>query len=111
MYMQAKKALRALRGLVKLQALARGHLVRKRMNIVLRSMQAVLAIQVRARIQRIQMAEEPPVMVGRRKSYRESSASDTQLRKEISVGTHCILLLEEKTTPKVFCAFIISQGF
>ncbi|XP_011078731.1 protein IQ-DOMAIN 14-like isoform X2 [Sesamum indicum] len=83
----AKKALRALRGLVKLQALARGHLVRKRMNIVLRSMQAVLAIQVRARIQRIQMAEEPPVMVGRRKSYRESSASDTQLRKEISVAT------------------------
>ncbi|KAL0464206.1 UNVERIFIED_CONTAM: hypothetical protein Slati_0308200 [Sesamum latifolium] len=80
----AKKALRALRGLVKLQALARGHLVRKRMNVVLRSMHAVLAIQVRARIQRIQMAEEPPVMVGRRKSYRESSASDTQLRKEIS---------------------------
>ncbi|KAL0425381.1 UNVERIFIED_CONTAM: hypothetical protein Sradi_1072900 [Sesamum radiatum] len=82
----AKKALRALRGLVKLQALARGHLVRKRMNIVLRSMHAVLVIQVRARIQRIQMAEEPPVTVGRRKSYRESSASesDRQLRKEIS---------------------------
>ncbi|KAL0429499.1 UNVERIFIED_CONTAM: hypothetical protein Sradi_0575900 [Sesamum radiatum] len=74
----AKKALRALRGLVKLQALARGHMVRKRMNIVVRSMHAVLAIQVRARIQRIQMAEEPPVMVGRRKSYRESSASDRQ---------------------------------
>ncbi|KAK4414245.1 hypothetical protein Salat_2837500 [Sesamum alatum] len=80
----AKKALRALRGLVKLQALARGHLVRKRMSIVVRSMHAVLAIQVRARIQRIQMAEEAPVMVGRRKSYRESSASDRQLRKEIS---------------------------
>ncbi|KAI3445297.1 hypothetical protein Pfo_001962 [Paulownia fortunei] len=83
MSLQARRALRALRGLVKLQALARGYMVRKQMNTVLRSMHAVMAIQVRARIHRIQMAEESPVIVGRRKSYRESSASDRQLRKEI----------------------------
>ncbi|XP_047954114.1 protein IQ-DOMAIN 19-like [Salvia hispanica] len=84
----ARRALWALRGLVKLQALARGYLVRKQMNTVLRSIHAVMAIQVRARIQRIQMGEEPPVVVGRRRSYTgPSSASDRQLGKEISGNT------------------------
>ncbi|MED6181281.1 hypothetical protein PIB30_018016 [Stylosanthes scabra] len=54
----AKKALHALRGLVKIQALVRGHLVRKQTTATLRSMHALMAIQVRARIQRIQMVEE-----------------------------------------------------
>ncbi|XP_057763690.1 protein IQ-DOMAIN 19-like isoform X2 [Salvia miltiorrhiza] len=82
----ARRALRALRGLVKLQGLARGYLVRKQMNTVLRSIHAVMAIQVRARIQRIQMGEDqPPLVVGRRNSYTgPSSASDRQLGKLIS---------------------------
>ncbi|KAL1536030.1 protein IQ-DOMAIN 19-like [Salvia divinorum] len=85
----ARRALWALRGLVKLQALARGYLVRKQMNTVLRSIHAVMAIQVRARIQRIHMGEEPPLVVGRRKSYTgPSSAADRQLGKEIS-GNIC----------------------
>ncbi|XP_021282433.1 uncharacterized protein LOC110415189 isoform X2 [Herrania umbratica] len=54
----ARKALHALRGLVKLQALVRGHLVRKQTTATLRRMHALMAIQVRARFQRIQMAEE-----------------------------------------------------
>lgn len=83
----ARRALRALRGLVKLQALARGYLVRKQMNTVLRSINAVMAIQVRARIHRIQMVEEPPVMVRRRKSYAEPSASVRQVGKGISENT------------------------
>ncbi|KAL8545633.1 hypothetical protein ACS0TY_005677 [Phlomoides rotata] len=83
----ARRALRALRALVKLQALARGYLVRKQMNTVLRSIHAVMAIQVRARIHRIQMADEPPAMSGRRKSYGEPSPSDRQIRKEISAHT------------------------
>ncbi|KAH6819098.1 hypothetical protein C2S51_002701 [Perilla frutescens var. frutescens] len=80
----ARRALRALRGLVKLQALARGYLVRKQMNAVVRSIHAVMAIQVRARIHRIQMVEESPVVVGRRKSNAEPSASDRQYGKEIT---------------------------
>ncbi|KAH1032003.1 hypothetical protein J1N35_044177 [Gossypium stocksii] len=55
----ARKALHALKGLVKLQALVRGHLVRKQATSTLRSMHALMAIQVRARIHRIQMAAEP----------------------------------------------------
>ncbi|XP_047308176.1 protein IQ-DOMAIN 19-like [Impatiens glandulifera] len=52
----ARRALRALRGLVKLQALVRGHLVRKGTNATLRRLHALISIQVKARIQRSQLA-------------------------------------------------------
>ncbi|CAK8573672.1 unnamed protein product [Lathyrus sativus] len=54
----ARKALRALRGLVKLQALIRGHLVRKQAKATLRCMQALVTAQARARAQRIRMVSE-----------------------------------------------------
>ncbi|KAF4365888.1 hypothetical protein CsatB_028830 [Cannabis sativa] len=59
----AKKALHALRGLVKLQALVRGHIVRKRTASTLMRMHALMSIQVRARVQRVQMAEEAELVV------------------------------------------------
>ncbi|XP_075486459.1 uncharacterized protein LOC142526071 [Primulina tabacum] len=75
-YEQARKALRALRGLVKLQALVKGYLVRKQMNYVLRSVHAVMAIQVRTRMQRVQMADQPIKI-----SYKQTSAPDAQIAK------------------------------
>lgn len=72
--------MRALRGLVKIQALVRGHLVRKRMAAVLRSIGAVMAIQVRARVQRVKMADET------RKTSRES-ALDYQRRNGFRVSS------------------------
>ncbi|KAM7274846.1 hypothetical protein ACFE04_016712 [Oxalis oulophora] len=51
----ARKALRALKGLVKLQAVVRGYLVRKQATATLRSMQALIRAQASARSQRLQM--------------------------------------------------------
>ncbi|TQE02155.1 hypothetical protein C1H46_012156 [Malus baccata] len=56
--LKARKALHALKGLVKLQALIRGHIVRKQTTATIMQMQALMAIQVRARFKRIQMVEE-----------------------------------------------------
>ncbi|XP_014512665.1 protein IQ-DOMAIN 14 [Vigna radiata var. radiata] len=57
----ARKALCALRGLVKLQALVRGHLVRKQARETLRCMQALVVAQARARAQRARIVSEGKV--------------------------------------------------
>ena len=55
--MQARKALCALRGLVKLQALVRGQLVRRQATATLRRMQALVDAQSRLRAQRARMLD------------------------------------------------------
>ncbi|KAK4339522.1 hypothetical protein RND71_040984 [Anisodus tanguticus] len=54
----ARRALRALRSLVRLQALVRGNLVRKQTAAMVRRMHSLMVIQLRARVQRVQMTEE-----------------------------------------------------
>ncbi|WCJ26651.1 IQ-domain 17 [Euphorbia peplus] len=54
----ARRALRALRGLVKLQALVRGHNVRKQAKLTLKCMQALVRVQDRVRYQRARLSHE-----------------------------------------------------
>ena len=86
MLFQARRALHALKGLVKLQALVRGHLVRKQTSAIMRRMHALMAIQVRTRVQRIQIADEAHLAVRRQPSIHRNFTQDNGLRRMYRVS-------------------------
>lgn len=70
--MKARRALRALKGLVRLQALVRGQNVRKRAKITLQYMQALVRVQARVLDQRLRLTNK-------RLSYDQATSVDSYL--------------------------------
>ncbi|XP_042519525.1 protein IQ-DOMAIN 17-like [Macadamia integrifolia] len=66
----ARRALRALKGLVKLQALARGYNVRKQAKMTLQCMQALVRVQTRMRDQRLKLSLDE----GRKSMFRDTNS-------------------------------------
>lgn len=54
--MKARRAFRALKGIIRLQALVRGHLVRRQAVATLRCMRAIIELQALARGRMVRLA-------------------------------------------------------
>ncbi|CAA3013858.1 IQ-DOMAIN 31-like [Olea europaea subsp. europaea] len=84
----ARRAFRALKGLIRLQALIRGHLVRRQALATLHCMQSILKLQALARGQRVRLADpRHKVMVkGTARELQDAKKADVFV-KESSLGS------------------------
>nr|XP_016451275.1 PREDICTED: protein IQ-DOMAIN 14-like [Nicotiana tabacum] len=94
----ARKALRALRSLVRLQALVRGHLVRKQTAAMVKRMHSLMVIQLRARVQRVQMAEEAHTPKSRKSQ--KVSYENSQLTRSCSIEKMDVSIQEKGRVQK-----------
>uniref|UniRef100_A0A2P2K8P1 DUF4005 domain-containing protein n=1 Tax=Rhizophora mucronata TaxID=61149 RepID=A0A2P2K8P1_RHIMU len=76
----ARRALRALKALVKLQALVRGHIVRKQTADMLRRMQTLVRLQARARASRTHLSESWRSTSKSSHSHYPTSGSNSNLK-------------------------------
>lgn len=71
--MQARRALRALKAIVRIQALVRGRQVRKQAAITLKCMHALVRVQARVRARRAQLSVDGLEANDAHKNWRENT--------------------------------------
>lgn len=88
----ARRAFRALKGIIRLQALIRGHLVRRQAVATLRCMQAVVKIQALARGRRVRLSDS---MHEGHKKYNVGKLQDAE---QVDLGANSIVGSEKLAT-------------
>ncbi|XP_052481399.1 protein IQ-DOMAIN 21 isoform X1 [Gossypium raimondii] len=81
----ARRALRALKGLVRLQALVRGYNVRKQAQMTMRCMQALVRVQARVRARRLQLTDHDKIPKRSDEDYEEKKGTGEVERKPRSL--------------------------
>ncbi|KAK6155115.1 hypothetical protein DH2020_009363 [Rehmannia glutinosa] len=88
----ARRAFRALKGIIRLQALIRGHLVRRQAVATLRCMHAIVKFQALARGRKVRLSDATPQV---RKKYNVGELLDA---KRVNIGANSFLRLDKLST-------------
>ncbi|EYU34101.1 hypothetical protein ABFS82_08G020900 [Erythranthe guttata] len=88
----ARRAFRALKGIIRLQALIRGHLVRRQAVATLRCMHAIVKFQALARGRKVRLSDATP------ETQNKYNVVALQVAKKLNVGANLIFGSEKLTT-------------